>query len=371
MLILLGIFHVAVRLVDESFFVQICLLGLDLAVLSMVILSFGAKSRKIILPIVGPISSALLIGLFSYHLLDSLGNQPPAFRESSPWAILVDYQPFKSDSKIVKLPEPASLRLTANLPRLDGATALYPVYSSLVNAVYPEKEYDIKDSEVMCNTTIDAFKNLVDGKVDLIFCAQPSIQQLAYAKQKSVQLELTKIGKEAFVFFVNSDNPISSLTTAQIVRIYSGQSRLWSDFGGNFAFIKAYQRPEGSGSQTILQKIMGKVKIMKPSENELVSDMESILSIVSADYRNYTSSIGYSFLFYSTVMTENQNLKLLKINGIYPSREEIQSGRYPYSSHFFAITTKKVHPNVDSFISWMQTAQGQYIVKNVGYVPLH
>ena len=44
--------------------------------------------------------------------------------------------PFDEDSKIVKL-ENVSLKLEDNLPIVDGAAAVFPVYSAFVNAVYP------------------------------------------------------------------------------------------------------------------------------------------------------------------------------------------------------------------------------------------
>jgi len=50
---------------------------------------------------------------------------------------------------LAKLNEEASLKLTNDLPVLDGATALYPVYAAFVNAVYPNNKYDPKNSTVL------------------------------------------------------------------------------------------------------------------------------------------------------------------------------------------------------------------------------
>ena len=49
------------------------------------------------------------------------------------------YLPFQSDSKIARLEEESTLRFSPldKLPRVDGAAALFPMYSSFVNAVYP------------------------------------------------------------------------------------------------------------------------------------------------------------------------------------------------------------------------------------------
>ena len=46
------------------------------------------------------------------------------------------YLPFEEESDLARID--ASLQLTEDLPVLDGAAALVPVYASFVEAVYPE-----------------------------------------------------------------------------------------------------------------------------------------------------------------------------------------------------------------------------------------
>ncbi len=90
------------------------------------------------------------------------------------------------------------------LPVVDGATALFPVYCSFVEAVYP-KDCDV-ESCVHFSTTGGAYKSLIAGEADVIFVAQPSREQLASAKDAGLELALYPIGYEAFVFIVNKEN---------------------------------------------------------------------------------------------------------------------------------------------------------------------
>ena len=177
---------------------------------------------------------------------------------------LYEYQPFKKGSKAVELNEPSSLKLEDDLPILDGATALYPVYAAFAQAVYPEKEYDVYEGEVMSNMTDVAYEKLIRGEVDIIFAAGPSKAQEADAKRVGKKLKLTPIGKESFVFFVNSKNPVKGLTIDEIKSIYSGKTVNWKELGGKNKEIRAFQRPENSGSQTALQNLMGDTPIMIP-----------------------------------------------------------------------------------------------------------
>lgn len=142
------------------------------------------------------------------------------------------YQPFQENTKAQSLGQSATLKLDSNLPRLDEATALYPLYSAFVQAVYPKKEYDLHDHQVRASTTPEAYEYLLDGTADMIFVAGPSTQQLAIAKEKGVEMKLTPIGREAFVFFVHADNPVKGLTMEQIQGIYSGAITNWQEVGG-------------------------------------------------------------------------------------------------------------------------------------------
>jgi len=283
---------------------------------------------------------------------------------------LEEYKPFKENTKAVHLNEPSSLKINTELPKLDGATALYPLYSAFAQAVYPNKNYDIKESEVMCNNTIGAFKRLINGEVDIIFTARPSQQQMEEAKSKGIEFELTPIGREAFVFFVNAKNPVSGLTTSQIQDIYSGKITNWKEVGGKNDRIRAFQRPENSGSQTMLQKLMEGKTLMTPPKEDVITGMGGIIA-QTASYRNYKNALGYSFLFFATEMVQNNQIKLLAVDGIYPDKNTIKNNEYPLVTEFYAITAGSTNPNIKPFIEWILSPQGQYLVEKTGYTSVN
>lgn len=289
------------------------------------------------------------------------------------------YQPFsKGSAENSGIHIDSNLKLTEDLPRLDGATALYPIYASIVQNVYPQGEYpyylydsnDEKDSLVVCSKTPTAYERLIQGKTDIIFVAAPSQKQLEAAKNANVEFEMTPIGKESFVFFVNAKNPVKELTMEQIQSIYSGKVTNWQEVGGKDEKIKAFQRPEGSGSQSALQRLMGELPIIDPLEN-VINGMGEIIH-ETANYKNYKNAIGYSFRYYSTELVKENEIKHLAINGVYPTRENILNGTYPITNEFYAITLKgHTNPNIDRLIDWIVQSQGQQIIDEVGYVSLY
>ncbi|MFZ4199303.1 PstS family phosphate ABC transporter substrate-binding protein [Lysinibacillus sp. NPDC056220] len=247
------------------------------------------------------------------------------------------YQPFTQDNQVVKPDEKVSLQLTGSLPRLDGATAMYPLYAAFVEATYPKGDYLPYKSRVQVNRTPEAYQNLIAGNVDLIFVAAPSIKQEWQAEKEGLTFNMTPIGREAFVFFVHHKNNVDNVTLDQVKKIYAGEITNWRDVGGEDEAIRAFQRPADSGSQTALENLMGNKPIMEaPSEN-IASGMGGIIHEVS-QYRNYKNAMGFTFRYYSTEMVRNKKIKLLSIDGIAPTKENIRNGTYPLVSEFYAVT---------------------------------
>lgn len=298
--------------------------------------------------------------------------------------LLWQYEPFSEGTKAVSLEEQSTLRFhREDLLRLDGATALYPVYAGFVQAVYPQGEYPLYDNtsegygSVTCSGTVNAYERLITGRTDLIFAAAPSQEQLEMARRAAKELHLTPIGREAFVFFVNSRNPVEGLTVEQIQGIYTGQITNWNQVGGRNQPIRPFQRLENSGSQSALLRLMDGLPLIEPEKEDRVGGMGGIIQQV-ASYRNYKNSIGFSFRFYASEMAANDQIRLLALDGVSPTKESIRDGSYPISDSFFAITAAPIgapdpresNPNLNAFLDWILSEQGQQIVEDSGYVSI-
>jgi phosphate transport system substrate-binding protein len=288
------------------------------------------------------------------------------------------YRPHNESNKLAVLSEPATLLLDENMPRLDGATAFYPVYAAFAQAVYPPGDYfptvsSVGENYVICSKTPEAYRRLVDGEADIIFVFAPDEEQAQHAQRSGVELEFTPIGTEAFVFFVNSQNPVNGVTADEMRRIYSGEITNWKELGGNDEQIMPYQRNEGSGSQTALTDFMGDVPLMKPKYTQNIDAMGFMVGAV--DYQNHTPALGYSFRLYVTDFVEDNSVKLLEIDGIAPTRENIENGKYPLTYDFYAVTaaaeSREQNPNVKPFIDWILSEQGQFLIEETGYTGIN
>lgn len=282
------------------------------------------------------------------------------------------------DNKLAKLDEPSDFIISdvKQMPVLNGAEAAYPIYSAFAECCYENighiqqlaKEQDGQKMPVRFTNTVVGFEELLTGETDIFFGSKPSEAQYKMAEEKGVELVLTPIGSEAFVFFVNSENPVDGLTSDQIRRIYSGEFRSWRQAGGSNIPILAFQRPEGSGSQTRMEYFMGDVPLKEPLEIEYEYSMVGVIKEV-ASYQNKESAIGYSFRYYVSEMFHDDRIKILAVDGVYPAPDAIRDGSYPLAGNLYAITVKDTeNPMVEPFLEWMTGEQGKQIVNRTGYI---
>lgn len=321
---------------------------------------------------------ALLLGCGGYIAHGLWRDSLPTVDDRT--LLLWQYEPFAEDTRAVSPEVPASLTLERiDTLRLDGATALYPVYASFVQAVYPADSYPLIEhgwpGKVACSGTVEAYERLIRRETDMIFAAAPSQDQLDRAEKAGMEFHLTPIGREAFVFFVNRRNPVESLTVEELWGIYSGEITNWKQVGGRNQRIRPFQRSGNSGSQSALLRLMEGRTLLEPEREDVAAAMDGIIHQV-ASYRNYRNAIGFSFRFYATEMVTSGDIRLLAVNGVAPTRETIRDNSYPISSSFYAVTAAPIgQPSLEerdehaaAFLDWILSEEGQTLVERSGYV---
>ena len=313
-----------------------------------------AKQLGVIVLVIA-LFAGLDTGIYQLFIKRVISHHSPGMQKMS--VEVGNYVPFTGSENVYSAE--GATKLEGDIPVIDGAAALLPIYAGFVQSIYPEssviyngQDYDEKSAMHYTNTR-GAYKDIVDGKADIIICAQPSDEQLQYAKDNGVELELVPIGSDAFVFIVNDSNPVDNITIDQIKGIYSGEIRNWKELGGKNIPIAAMRRNKNSGSQTALEKIMGDTPI-KPDYTAL-----------------FGSPIGFSFRYYVTGMLGEGGVKILTINGVAPTAETIADGSYPIAGNVYAIYRKgETNENVKKAIDFMLSPEGQKIVEQSGYIPL-
>mgnify|MGYP004461928565 FL=1 len=262
----------------------------------------------------------------------------------------------------------------ADMPRVDASLATQPLVSAMVKNFTAGQ---MTESDLNYTNTHPGYVKLINGEADLIVVTEPSEEELKLAKEKGVELEVIPVVKEGFVFYVNGNNKVDSLTLDQIESIYAGEIKNWSEVGGDNEEIIPYQRPVNSGSQTgILSLVMKNKKLMNPLNN-VIETMEGIIKTV-ANYANGKGAMGYSYYYYATAMYDltdensQDRIKLLGVNGVKPSYDTIKDGSYPIQTAYYIVINKNEPEGSKTreLVKAMLSARGQNVAKDAGYVPV-
>lgn len=68
-------------------------------------------------------------------------------------------------------------------------------------------------------------------------------------------------------------------------------------------------------------------------------------------------------------MVANDDVKMLALNGVYPSAENIRNGTYPVVAEFYAIyRADNENENIPILIDWLLSEEGQNLIEACGYV---
>ncbi|MCL2672344.1 MAG: substrate-binding domain-containing protein [Clostridiales bacterium] len=265
-------------------------------------------------------------------------------------------------------PDPDEPISYANFPVLDGSTATIPLAMALIREFTGCSEMEA-ETKIRFSTTDDSYRELSNGSADLLLVYEAS-EQTKERWDVETTMDVYPIGLDALVFIVNENNPIDSLTTAQIRDIYSGKVTNWKEVGGADIPIEAFQRPPQSGSQTMMEKlVMGELPMADTPTEFIIAGMEQLIDEIAAAYVNAGNAIGYSVYYYAKNMYALPGLKFIAVDGAEPNEKSIGSRSYPHINEFFGVLPKEPTRNAKYLLDWLLTEDGQRFVASCGYVP--
>ena len=316
-----------------------------------------------------------------------------------------------------------SIRSWGTYPSLDGSTVCVPMAMEFARQWLHLAEEDLPGF-VNFSTTPTAYERLTLGSsnplvtvlsehvmmddtrpVDLVLGTAPNQDERAALLAAGKKIAAIPVCYDAFIFMVNRENPVGSLTADQIRDIYSGKTTYyyevpgaedmitsseelqeyseyltwseyepcitsWGEVGGTESHeIKAYQRPHGSGSQTAMEElVMGDRPLRTVTDNYIAGGMgEAVRRIGNFD--TGPDAIGYSYLYYVNALYPDENIKVLSIDGIEPTADNMRSGAYPFTVCYYAVYEEE-NENARRFADWMVSDEGQACIAQAGYVPL-
>lgn len=265
------------------------------------------------------------------------------------------------------------------MPIIDGSTSTYPYTSTVFAAMFDNYSNQAQFPREHSKSYY-SYERLINGEADLLFAStKPTADTLDKAAAAGVELELIPIAYDAMVFFTNSENSAENLTMEQIRSIYVDNAYdNWSQLGGPDAGLIPYCRNSDSGSQAQMEEFFLHGAAIHPDiVRESTSDtMASVLTDVqyamTEDPPAY--ALGYSIYYYyqSGVMVlvyPEDALKLLSIEGVYPTDETIADGSYPLAGYNYAVVRADEPEDSPArrMVEFMLSRTGQQCVVSAGF----
>lgn len=224
--------------------------------------------------------------------------------------------------------------------------------------------------ELWHSGTHGAYMNLISGESEFILVARPpSDDELAAAKQAGMAFDVRPVALDAFVFLAHSDNPVESISLSDLRAAYTGEITNWMELGGIPGSLHTYQRNQNSGSQELMEKLVMRGMQMIDSPEMILESMMGPIHAISED----PLGLGYSVYFYAKHIFPHEQVKILAVDGIFPTPETIANRSYPLSTEVYAVIrdgTPGDHP-AGILFDWIQSEGGQAAVAQSGYVPFY
>ena len=203
------------------------------------------------------------------------------------------------------------------------------------------------------------------GDADMGGNCRPSLPTKFPDDESDVEMYL--VAWDALVPVVHGTNPLNSLTSKQLQDVLTGKITNWKDLGGVDKDIVVVTREASSGTREAFEQIVG----LKKSVNGIhVTNITPTALVGNGNgmIKTLVSNNDYAISFISLGSVDDTSLKVLKVNGIESSEENIVSGQYRIARPFIFIFKNNVPQEARDFINYVLSDEGQQIVEQQGYI---
>ncbi len=156
------------------------------------------------------------------------------------------------------------------------------------------------------------------------------------------------------------ERTVTGLTTDQLVSIYKGETKNWSDVGGADEAIVVVGREAGSGTRGAFEELLG-LEDACAYANELDST-----GAVMAKVASTPGAIGYVSLD-----VVDDSVVALALDDVEPTEENIKAGDYKLSRPFVMATKGEIteqSPAVQELFNYLKSDEGKDLIKGVGLI---
>jgi phosphate transport system substrate-binding protein len=179
------------------------------------------------------------------------------------------------------------------------------------------------------------------------------------------RVRMDPVAWDALVVMVHKDNPVDDISMSQLRQVYLGKITNWKQLGGKDVPIDLYVRKgniSGVG-RTIRELIFANYDQEFTSTAKVVKSSGPLEKAIATTAVNGLGITGVS-------SARKRDAKLLKINGKYPSYDNIKNGDYLLYRPLYLVTNLENNDkDVHAFIEFVHSNEGRKIMRKNGTVP--
>lgn len=243
-----------------------------------------------------------------------------------------------------------------------GSTALKPLVEESA------KKFKEKKPKVTINVqgggSGAGISQVSEGTVEIGNSDVPAESKLK-DKEKAKELVDHKVCVIGFSIVTHKDLKVDNLTKEQIQGIFTGKYTNWKEVGGEDLKINVINRPKSSGTRATFKDTIMEDK----NEKEDIGIIQDSSDAVSKSIQATKGSISYLALSYLTE-EKSQGLKLLKIDGVEATKENIINKKYPFWSYEHMYTKGEPEGLTKEFLEYMMSDDNKENVEKLGYIPI-
>lgn len=249
--------------------------------------------------------------------------------------------------------------LRAETITCSGSTTVLPIAQAAAEAFmdkYPHLNVSVRGGG--SGVGIAALQN---GTAQIANSSRPiKNKELVQARSKGVQPTAYAIAYDGIAMVVHPSNKIDNISLQQILDIYTGKINNWRQLGGADQSIVVISRDVASGTFEVFnEKALNGAKV--EASAQMLASNNAVISAVSTT----PGAIGYAGLGYV-----NDNVRVVKVEGIRPSKATVADFSYPLARKLYMYTNGKATGNVAAFLGFIQGESGQKIVEECGFISL-
>ena len=196
-------------------------------------------------------------------------------------------------------------------------------------------------------------------------------QETEQAKAKGIETQEVRVALDGLAVVVHPSNAVSQLSMEQLAGIFTGNIKNWKEVGGKDAEIVILSREVNSGTHVYFKEhVLQHAPAGSPKEFSPGALLMPSSQAIADEVAHNSSAIGYYGMGYISPAQKALSVSTGAGAGVAPTTENILNGSYPISRPLYFYTHGKPGSDLQGFLDFTLSEEGQKIVSEMDFVPL-